>query len=85
MIEIKPNRTNSYRATVEMKNGNPYNDKGYVKKLREIVNENNGKDGRTFYVKLQGRGPRKHNGRRYDQALPLPYATTADVYVYERY
>ena len=36
------------------------------------------------YVKLQGRGPRAHNGRRYDQGLPLAYAVTADVYVYDR-
>lgn len=84
-IEFKDNRTGAYRATVDMEDGQPVNDGGYVEQLRKIISAQNKTSDTQQYVKLQGRGPREHDGRRYDQALPLGYATSADVYVYERY
>jgi len=59
-----------------------------IRKAISIVNKGNSK---KFYVKLQGRGPRKVNAladgrhsRGYDASLPLRHADRADVYVYER-
>jgi hypothetical protein len=59
-----------------------------IRKAVSIVNKGNGK---KFYVKLQGRGPRTakaisdgRSPRAYDASLPLRHANTADVYVYER-
>jgi hypothetical protein len=79
-------RTENYRYTVDMKDGKPLGC-GFskVSTLREFVTFLNKKNGTTLYVKLQGRGPRKVNGRKYFKSLPLKYAVTADVYVYERH
>lgn len=79
-------RTPNYRYTVDMKNGQPVGC-GFstVSTLREFVKFLNKKNGTTLYVKLQGRGPRKVNGTNYPQSLPLKFAQTADVYVYERH
>lgn len=81
------NRTNAYRFTIGMKDGAPSSevDRAQVTALRVTVSALNILDGRKRYVKLQGRGPRKVNGKKYFQSLPLKYATSADVYIYERY
>lgn len=83
----KENRTSAYRFTVDMKGGKPANqaDLQALTSLREYYEIENAIFGTTYYVKLQGRGPRKVNGKKYFQSLPLKYATSADVYVYERY
>lgn len=77
-------RTDAYFLTVEMKNGKPTG-KGAidVRNLRGYIKLFNKRFGKNKYVKLQGRGHRMGN-RRYNQSLPLKYATTADVYVYTR-
>jgi len=79
-------RTQNYRYTVKMKDGKPVGcDLSMVTALRQFVSFLNKSNGSKLYVKLQGRGPRKVNGRKYFQSLPLKFAETADVYVYERY
>lgn len=72
-------RTSNYVMTVDLVNGKA-NDEvlNLVKMLVRIGNKQNGT---KQYVKLQGRGPRLG---RYNQSLPLPLATHADVYIYER-
>lgn len=78
-------RTENYRYTVKMQNGKPVGcDLSMVTALRHFVSFLNKTNGTKLYVKLQGRGPRKVNGRKYFQSLPLAFAETADVYVYER-
>ena len=78
------NRTNAYRFTVQMQNGKPVVEQAYlVEALRTVVSAENTWNGVRQYVKLQGRGPRLGN-RRYNQSLPLSFATHADVYVYVR-
>lgn len=77
-------RTEAYQFTVEMKDGQPVGkDADLVQGLRTVVKLGNAAFGTTKYVKLQGRGWRQNN-RRYNQSLPLQYATTADVYIYDR-
>lgn len=79
------NRTEKYRYTVDMKNGKPVgSDFVTVTALRKYISYLNRENGTKLYVKLQGRGARKVNGRKYFQSLPLEFATHADVYVYER-
>jgi hypothetical protein len=79
------NRTSAYRFTVQMKDGKPVGkDADLVQGLRTVVKLGNSAFSTQQYVKLQGRGPRKVNGRKYFQSLPLQYATHADVYVYNR-
>lgn len=75
-------RTSNYFFTVEMENGTPVNDGDRVKTLREFIHAMNQAGTKKQYVKLQGRG---HRRGMYNQSLPLKYATSADVYVYERY
>lgn len=78
-------RTKAYKFTVRMKDGKPFGvDADLVQGLRTVVKLGNAAYGTTNYVKLQGRGPRKINGRKYFQSLPLQFAETADVYVYNR-
>jgi hypothetical protein len=78
-------RTENYRYTVKMQNGKPTGcHLSMVTALRQFVSFLNKKNGTKLYVKLQGRGPRKVNGSKYFQSLPLEFAKTADVYVYER-
>jgi len=78
-------RTPNYQGTITM--GDP-EDMMRVQEIRKMISDVNkfhretGKDSR-FYVKLQGRGPRLGN-RRYNQSLPLQFARTADIYIYER-
>ena len=74
------NRTSSYLGTVQMDSSE---DMGQVRAIRRMVKEANQFSGKKMYVKLQGRGHRRGN-RRYNQSLPLEYATSADVYVYHR-
>jgi hypothetical protein len=77
-------RTSAYRFTVRMINGQVApEDQASVDGLRTVVKLGNSAFGTTQYVKLQGRGPRL-GVRRYNQSLPLQYAVTADVYVYNR-
>lgn len=82
---IKENRTDSYIATVNLKDAN---DQQWVKAIRKAVSEANafykerGVSTRK-YVKLQGRGHRMGN-YRYHNSLPLTFAEKADVYVYNR-
>lgn len=79
------NRTSdSYYYTVEMKDGRPAGtDAEVVAELRRLVKQNNKEFGEKLYVKLQGRGHRR-GVYRYNQSLPLRFATHADVYVYTR-
>lgn len=82
------NRTStSYYGTVRMVNGKvDPRDEPILDGIKIVVKMNNSAfdTANRKYVKLQGRGPRAHNGRRYDQGLPLAYAQTADIYVYDR-
>jgi hypothetical protein len=79
------NRTAAYRMTISMKDGAPSTDadRQGLEVLRRTVSGLNKLDGGKRYVKLFGRGHRMGNWR-YNQSLPLQYATSADVYVYER-
>ena len=80
-VEFKENRSSSYAFTVTDRND------PMVQLLRSVTIENNtmlDNFERPKYVKLQARGPRKHNGRKYYQSLPLEFGTHFDVYVYER-
>lgn len=86
MVEYKKRATDTYRMTVKMLNGEVApEDRFYVKLLRESIAFVNNIEGTDIkqYVKLQGRGYRR-GVRSYNQGLPLKYATSADVYVYER-
>ena len=77
----------SYRFTVKMIDGKVApEDQAAVDGLRLVVKMANlafGDFEPKRYVKLQGRGHRR-GVYRYNQSLPLKYATTADVYVYNR-
>lgn len=82
---IKENRTDSYIATVSLKDPN---DQKWIEAIRQSVKEANAfykKRGQTTrkYVKLQGRGHRM-GIYRYNQSLPLTFAEKADVYIYDR-
>ena len=77
-------QSTSYRFTVKMVDGKPApEDQAAVDGLRTVCKLSNTAYGTTYYVKLQGRGHRR-GVYRYNQSLPLKYATTADVYVYTR-
>lgn len=77
-------RTELYHFTVKMYEGKPVGgDALRVKHLREAISQLNKYHTQKLYVKLQGRGPRR-GVRSYCQSLPLGYAKSADVYVYER-
>lgn len=78
------NRTPAYRFTVQLENGKPVAEQAHlVEALKAVVAAENTWKGFRQYVKLQGRGHRRGN-RRYNQSLPLNFATHADVYVYVR-
>jgi hypothetical protein len=82
---IKSDRTSSYIATVDLKSPD---DQVWIKTIRKAVKELNAfhkSKGRSLrqYVKLQGRGHRM-GVRQYNQGLPLQFADTADIYVYNR-
>lgn len=82
---IKENRTDSYIATVNLKDPG---DQEWIKAIRKAVREANAfykERGQTTrkYVKLQGRGHRM-GVYRYHLSLPLTFAEKADVYVYDR-
>lgn len=80
----KTTRTTAYRFTVQMKDGQPVGpDAEAVKDLREFISFKNKTSDIKRYVKLQGRGHRR-GVYRYNQSLPLQYASYADVYVYNR-
>jgi len=82
---IKSDRTDSYIATVDLKDPD---DQAWIKTIRNAVKDLNDfqkSRGRSLrqYVKLQGRGHRM-GVRQYNQSLPLKFADTADIYVYNR-
>lgn len=78
------NRTSAYRFTVQLENGKPVAEQAHlVEALKTAIAAENTWKGFRQYVKLQGRGHRRGN-RRYNQSLPLNFATHADVYVYVR-
>jgi|TARA_B110000908_G_C9946219_1_gene310473 hypothetical protein len=79
-------RTPAYYATVKMINGKVApEDQGIVDGIKMVVKMNNEAfdTANRKYVKLQARGPRR-GVYAYNQSLPLKYAVTADVYVYNR-
>ena len=81
---INENRTDSYMGTVDLSNADDMNMVAIARKLVKEANAKLRESGkRQMYVKLQGRGYRQ-GVRRYNQSLPLKYATTADVYIYNR-
>lgn len=81
---IKENRTEAYMCTVNLSDAEDMNTVAIARKLVKEVNAELRKSGkRQMYVKLQGRGYRQ-GVRRYNQSLPLKYATSADVYIYNR-
>ena len=81
---VNDNRSDAYICTVNMSD---IEDMKLVASARKLMREVNTKlrEGGKYpmYIKLQGRGHRMGN-RRYNQSLPLKYAETADVYMYER-
>ena len=82
---IKENRSDTYLVTVNLKNEQ---DMKVVNVARNLVRDVNlfrkeKGDTKQMYVKLQGRGSRMGISR-YNQSLPLKFAETADVYIYER-
>jgi len=82
---IKSDRTDSYIATVDLKDPD---DQAWIKTIRNAVKDLNDfqkSRGRSLrqYVKLQGRGHRM-GVRQYNQSLPLKFAEKADIYVYNR-
>lgn len=91
------NRTESYRLTVEMKDGMPVTNIGLLNELRNNISLTNKVTGSKLYVKLQGRlGENNANAWKYRhgkdggiygcaQCVRLPDAAFADVYVYERF
>jgi len=81
---INENRTDSYMGTVDLSNADDMNMVTIARKLVKEANVKLRESGkRQMYVKLQGRGHRQ-GVRRYNQSLPLKYATSADVYIYNR-
>lgn len=81
---INENRTDSYMGTVDLSDAADMNMVAIARKLVKEANAKLRESGkRQMYVKLQGRGYRQ-GVRRYNQSLPLKYATTADVYIYNR-
>ena len=54
-----------------------------IKALREAIKASNLGSTTKQYVKLQGRGHR-YGIPRWHQSLPLGYATSFDVYIYNR-
>jgi hypothetical protein len=91
------NRTDTYRFTVEMKNGIPVTNTGILNELRSNISLTNRVTRSRLYVKLQGRlgenNPNawkyraRYNGGIYGRAqcVRLADAAFADVYVYERF
>lgn len=76
--------SDSYQFTVCMKDGAPTGACATrLQNLRRVISKSNSVSANKLYVKLQGRGHRQGK-RAYWQSLPLRYAESADVYVYER-
>lgn len=78
-------RTNRYLATIQLTDGKPAteSDDILMRHLRSTIKKMNRLGETKHYVKLHGRGHRYGN-RSWAQELPLKWATTADVYIYER-
>lgn len=86
-IRIDNTRTDAYVGTFDKSNED---DMRQLETVRSIVSRMN-KDLRTggfnyqFYVKCQGRGPRRRGNRSYLHSLPLSLAEKLDAYIYRRY
>ncbi len=80
IINAEHRQSTSYLGTIEMDSAE---DQTIVKSIRRMVKEANRFAGTKMYVKIQGRGHRQ-GVRRYNQSLPLPLATTGDLYLYTR-
>ena len=91
---VNTDRTSAYCGTVNMDDPK---DMAWVAALRKAIKAKNASQ--TFpapaprfmrnsiypeYVKLQGRG-RRYGMRGWCSSLPLGWAKTADVYIYNRY
>jgi hypothetical protein len=84
-------RTDNYYSTIQLIDGKPATDSDLEKlnSVRNMVkcintyNKKNGRVDRPLYTKLHGRGDR-YGSKQWRQELPLKYATSADIYVYER-
>ncbi len=74
-------RTPNYVMTVDVKDGKT--DDEVLNLVRMLVRLGNKYSGTKKYVKLHGRGSRL-GVAKYHQSLPLPFATSADVYIYDR-
>jgi len=85
-IDTSTSRTEAYIGTFGL---DPQSQQE-LKQIRKMVTNLN-KDLKKFgydyryYVKCQGRGPRKVNGRKYLHSLPLAFAKTMDAYIYRRW
>ena len=84
-IDTSKERTDAYVGTFGMDE----NDQKELRQIRKMVTNLN-KDLKDFgysyryYVKAQARGHRQ-GVRRYNQSLPLKYASKVDAYIYRRY
>lgn len=80
-IPTKQGRTPRYQGTVDLQNGK--SDSPELAELRKNIKQFNQEWSTTYYIKLHGRGHR-FGIRCWNQSIPLPHATHADVYLYER-
>ena len=84
-MQINQNRTDCYIGTFTFSN----EDQAELKQIRNMVINLN-KDLKSFgyeyryYVKCQGRGPRRRGNRNYLHSLPLKFADKMDAYIYRR-
>lgn len=79
------NRTDAYVGTFDPECAGDMLELFELRKMVSNMNKMLKRDGYAyrFYVKCQGRGPRR-GVRRYNQSLPLEYAKTMDAYIYRR-
>jgi hypothetical protein len=84
-IDTSKPRTDAYIGTFNFDE----QDQMELKQIRKMVTNLN-KDLKKFgydyryYVKLQGRGPRRRGNRNYLHSLPLSFAEYVDAYIYRR-
>lgn len=81
-------RSTAYIGTIKIVDSSEA-DTYFIDLTRKLIKEANqfyteSDNRRRLYVKLCGRGPRM-GIKKYNQNLPLQYAKTADVYIYDRY
>jgi len=84
-IDTSKPRTDAYIGTFDFSE----QDQKELSQIRKMVTNLNkdlkklGYDYR-YYVKCQGRGPRRRGNRNYLHSLPLPFADYMDAYIYRR-